>query len=132
MQRLLVLRSQAAPVGHALIVIVGDEVEQVLLEVGTGAGEAVDLVLSDHFGEAQADLRRGHGPGEGDEHLAVLVGEEGSPSIGRGDEAGGVEVAVVVPGKCGDGTEAGGVQGGTGGGGGDGGHVGAGSSRLVA
>ncbi len=94
-QRLLVIGCEIAVVGHPNIVVVGDQVEDVLLEVGAGAADGVHLALPDHLGERQTELCGGHGAGHGEEHLAagsevLLVGGSGI------DQGGGVEVAVVV------------------------------------
>ncbi len=94
-QGLLVGGGEVAVVGNALVVVVGDEVEDVLLEVGAGADDGVDLVLADHLGEGEAELGGGHGAGEGDEHLAAGL-QVGLVALGGVDEGGGVEVAVVV------------------------------------
>ena len=94
-QRLLIGGREIAVVRHALVVIVRHEVEDVLLEVGAGAADAVHLVLADHFGERKAELGGAHRAGEGDEHLAA-VGEVIDVALGRVDQRGGVEMAVVV------------------------------------
>lgn len=94
-QGLLVGGGEVAIVGHTLVIIVGDEVEDVLLKVRTGADDGVDLVLTDHLGEGEAELGRGHGPGEGDEHLAAGL-QVGLVTLGRVDQRGGIEMAIVV------------------------------------
>ena len=56
-QALLVGRREVAVVRHALVVIVRDEVEDVLLEVGPGAADAGHLALPDHLGQRAARAR---------------------------------------------------------------------------
>ena len=43
--------SEVAVVGDALVVVVSDEVEDILLEVGTRAADGVHLALTDHLGK---------------------------------------------------------------------------------
>ena len=94
-QRLLVLGGQVAVVRHALVVVVRHEVEDVLLEIGAGAADGVDLVLADHLGEREAELGGAHGAGERHQHLAALL-EVAPVGVGRVDERRGVEVPVMV------------------------------------
>ena len=75
--------------------VVRDQVEDVFLQVGTGAADGVNLALADHLGERQAQFGRAHGAGEGHEHLPALV-EVAHVSIGRIDERHGVEMPVMV------------------------------------
>ena len=42
---------QVPVVRHALVMVVGHEVEDILLEVGSGAGDYVDLPCADHLGK---------------------------------------------------------------------------------
>ena len=91
----LLLRAQVAVVGDADVVLVRDEVEEVLLEVGAGAADRVDLVAPDHLGQRPPELAGGHGPGQRDEHPpapreVLLV------AAGGVDRRGCVEVAVVL------------------------------------
>jgi hypothetical protein len=69
-QRLLVGGRQVAVIRHALVVIVRDEIEDVLLEIRAGAADGVDLVLPDHFRQREAEFRRAHRAGQRHEHLA--------------------------------------------------------------
>ena len=101
---------EVAVVGDALVVVVGDEVEDVFFEVGAGADDGVDFVLADHLGEGEAELGGGHGAGEGDEHLAAGL-EVGLVAFGGVEQGGRVEVAVVVREKLGDGAFFGGELG---------------------
>jgi len=50
-----------------------DEVEEVLLEVGSGAGNSVDFVLPNHFRERNAQLSGTHCPGERNHHFPAEV-----------------------------------------------------------
>jgi hypothetical protein len=94
-QLLLLLRRELAVVRDADVVVVGDEVEDVLLEVRARAADAVDLVLADHLGERDAELGRAHRARERHEHRAAAV-HELRVALGRVDERRGVEVAEVV------------------------------------
>ena len=100
---LLVGGGEVAVVGDAFVEIVGDEVEDVFLEVGAGADDAVDFSLADHFGEGDAEFGGAHGAGEGHEHDAAGV-EVAGVGFGGVLEGGGVEVAVVEVDELGDGT----------------------------
>ena len=62
---------EIAIVRDALVVVVRDEIEDVFLEIGAGAADAVNLVLADHLGERKAELGGAHGAAEGDEHFAA-------------------------------------------------------------
>ncbi len=66
-----VLRGEVAVVRHALVEVVGDEVEDVFFEIRAGAADAVDLVLADHFGQRDTEFGGAHGAGKGDEHFAA-------------------------------------------------------------
>ncbi len=91
---LLVVGGEMAVMRHALVVVVGHEVEDVLLEVGAGADDGVDLVLPDHLGERDAELGGGHGAGEGHEHLAAGL-QVRLVALGRVEQRRGVEMAVI-------------------------------------
>ena len=92
---LLILGAQLAIVREAHVVIVRHQVEDVLLQVGAGAADGVNLPLADHLGERQAEFGRAHGAGQRHEHLPAVV-EVAPVSIGRVDERHGVEVPVMV------------------------------------
>ncbi len=94
-ERLLVRRGEVPVVGHALVEVVGHQVEHVLFQVRARAGDEVHLVLADHLREAQAQLGRAHGPRQAHHHLTA-VQEVGPVPFGRVHHGGGVEVAVVV------------------------------------
>ena len=101
-QGLLVGRREVAVMRHALVVIVGDEVEDILFEIRSGAGNDANLVAADHFGEGEPEFPCAHGPGQRDEHFAAVV-DELTVAIRGIDERGGVEVAVMVTDEVGDG-----------------------------
>ena len=73
----------------------GDKVEDVFLEVGTGATDAVDLVLTDHFGQRKAHFRGAHGSADGDKHLAAR-GQQGVVGFSGVHQCGGVEMTIMV------------------------------------
>jgi hypothetical protein len=74
--------------------VVGDEVEDVLLEVGARADDRMDLVAADHLGQRETELGGGHRPGEGDEHLAPGL-EVRLVALGGIEERGGIEMPVM-------------------------------------
>jgi hypothetical protein len=92
----LVLRRQVAVVGHALVEVVGHQVEQVFLQVGPGAGDGLHLVAADHLGQRQAQFGRAHGPGQRDEHRPAAV-QVALVAVGGVDHRRGVEVPVMMP-----------------------------------
>ncbi len=100
-QGFLVSGSEVAVVGHALVVVVRDEIEDILFQIRAGTADRSHLVLADHLGQRQTQFRRTHGPGERDEHLAA-TGEVGLITLGRIDQRGGIEVTVVVGDKIAD------------------------------
>jgi hypothetical protein len=93
-QGLLVIRRQVAVVGHALVVFVRDQVEDVLFQVGAGAADRADLLPggSSRPGTSQARRCSWRRPGSrtwSPPRVQVLpVG------LGRVDQRGGVEVAA--------------------------------------
>ncbi len=94
---------EVAVMRHALVMIVGDEIVNVLFQIGAGAADSVNFVLADHLGERKAQLRRAHRARERDEHLAAAremlhVGFRGVDHHGR------VEMAIVMLHEGRDGT----------------------------
>src|ERR1019366_9896732 len=87
--------SQIAIVGNALVKVMGDEVEDVFLEIGPGAADAVNLVLADHLGERQTQLRGAHGSADGDKHLSA-GSQQSVVSICGIHKRRGIEVTIVV------------------------------------
>ena len=86
---------EIAIVGHAAVVIVGDEIENILFEIGAGGADGVDFVLADHFREGKPEFRGAHRAGHGQKHFAAL--REMLPvGFGGVHDYGGVEVPVVV------------------------------------
>ena len=52
--------------------VVGHEVEHVLLKVGAGAGDGSDVPCTNHVRQTAPDFCRAHGTGECQEHFAAL------------------------------------------------------------
>src|SRR5439155_2529901 len=73
----------------------GDEVEDVLLEVCAGRTDAVDFAFADEFRERKADPGRAHRAGDGKEHLAA-PGQVVHIGLSSVENDGGVEMAVVA------------------------------------
>ncbi len=86
---------QLAIVGHALVMIVRDEIVDVFLEIGAGAADGVNFVLPNHFSERNPQFGRAHGARERHEHLSAL-GQMGRVGFRRVDQRGRVEVAKVM------------------------------------
>ena len=72
-ERHLVFGSQVPVVGHALVVVVRHEVEDVLFQVRAGADDRVNLARTDHGRERDPELRRGHRACKRHEHLAARL-----------------------------------------------------------
>ncbi len=94
-QRLFVVGREVTVVRHALVIVVGDQVEDVLFEVRAGAGDCLHLVAADHLGQRESQFGGAHRAGEGDHHLAAGV-EVANVAVGRIDEGRRVEVAIVM------------------------------------
>jgi len=58
---------------HALVMVMRDEIEYVLFEVGARATNRMHFVLADHLGQRKAKFRRAHRAGDGHEHDAALI-----------------------------------------------------------
>jgi len=86
---------EIAILGHAAVVIVGDEIEDVFFEIGAGGANGVDLVLANHFGERDAEFGGAHGAGHGQKHFSALI-EVAAIGFGGVHDDGGVEVAEVA------------------------------------
>ena len=93
-KRLFIGRREVAVVRDALVKIMRDEIENVLLEIRARADDAVDFSLTDHLGEGNSQLGRAHRTGEGHEHDATRV-EVACVGFGRIFQRSGIEVAVV-------------------------------------
>ena len=94
-KRRLVARREIAIMRNALVVIVGDEVEDVLFEVRPGAGYRLDLVPPNHLGEREAELGGAHRAGDGHEHLAAAVEVRGV-RVRRVNQRSGIEMTEVM------------------------------------
>ena len=60
-------------VGHALVMIVRDQVVHVLFQIGPGAANPVDFALANHLGQGEAQLGGTHGARDRDQHFASLI-----------------------------------------------------------
>src|SRR5690606_10075700 len=94
-QRLLRLGGEVAAVRNAAVVGVRPEIVAVLLRVGPGAADAVDLAPAAHLGGGRAKLGGAHGTGEGQEHPPPGI-EELPPGLGCLHHGGGVEMAEMA------------------------------------
>lgn len=91
-ERLLLLRGEVAPVRDAAVVIVGDEVVEVFLEVRSGAADAVNLPESNHLGERETEFGGAHCTRHREEHAAARV-EQLMPAASGINDGGGVDAA---------------------------------------
>ena len=94
-QRLFVIRRQIPVIGDALVKVVGDKVENILLEIGAGANDAVDLVATDHLRQREAEFGRAHGAGKRDQHAPPAI-QVRAIRIRRILEGGCIEMAEVL------------------------------------
>ena len=101
-QGVLVGGREVAVLRDADVVLVGDEVEHILLEIGAGAADPMDLAGADHLRQRQPDLGRAHRPGERHQHLAAAL-EVGAVGARGVHERRPIEVAEVVAHKARDG-----------------------------
>ena len=106
-QALFVLRAQVAVMRHALVVRVGDEVEDIFFQVGTRAADRMHFAGADHLRERDAELRRAHGPGHRQQHRAAAV-DVPDVRVGRVFQNGGVEVQEMTIDEPGNGSVTGG------------------------
>ena len=94
-ESLLFLGRKVTVARHPVIVRMGDEVHDVLLQVVRGAADEGNLVLTDHFRKGKPELGGRHRAGHGEEHLASLC-QKVFIRFGSIHEGRGIEVAVVV------------------------------------
>jgi hypothetical protein len=100
-QTLLLRGRQVAPVRDAAVVVVGDEIVEIFLQIRPRAADAVDAAAADHLGQRESQFRRAHGPGHREKHAPARV-EQLPPAPRRIEQGGGIEVAVVALDKPGD------------------------------
>jgi hypothetical protein len=95
-QLFFLLGREVAIVWYSHVVLVRDEIEDVLFEVGTGAANRMHLATANHLSQRQAELCRAHGACERDQHLAAAI-EVLHIGIRRIDERRTVEMPIVMP-----------------------------------
>ena len=59
-QGFLLARRKMPVMRHALVIIVRDEVENVLLQIRAGAGDEMHFVAADHLGQREAEFGGAH------------------------------------------------------------------------
>ena len=91
---LLIGWRQVAVMRDALVEVVRHKIEDVFLEVGSRANDAVDFSLANHFREGNSQLCRAHSSGEGHEHDSSLV-QMLRVGFSGVLEGGGVEVSIM-------------------------------------
>ena len=94
-QRQLFVIGQIAVVGNPAVVMVRDEIENVLFQVGARGANGVHFFLADHLCKRQSEFRGAHRAGHGQQHFSSLL-QVAAISFGGIDEDGGIEVPVVV------------------------------------
>ncbi len=93
--------AQFAPVGNALIMRMGDQIEDILFEVGAGAADAVYFVVANHLCKRFAEFRRTHRASKRHEHFAALI-EVVPIGLGCIKERRRIEVPIVGANEVGD------------------------------
>ena len=78
-----------------------NKIEDVLFEVRTGAADAVDLVLTNHLRQRDAEFSRAHRASDGDQHLVASL-EQLHVRFAGINHRRGVEMPVVVLDECGN------------------------------
>src|SRR5207253_11197225 len=94
-QIFLRLGAQLPVIWNSFVLATGNEVEEILLEVGAGAGDGVNLVLTDHFRDRYAKLGRDHRSGQCDHHFSAAI-ELSEVGVGGILEDSGVEVQNML------------------------------------
>ena len=94
-QIFLRLGAQLPVIWNSFVLAAGNEVEEILLEVGAGAGDGVNFVLTDHFRERYAKLSRAHRSGQRDHHFSAMI-EMSDVGVGGVFQDGGVEVPKML------------------------------------
>ena len=91
----LVLRGEVSVAWDPDVVVVGDQIEDVLLQIRAGATDPVHLLVADQLREREPELGGTHRAGDGQEHLAAGI-EQLPPPVRRFDDRRGVEVPEMV------------------------------------
>ena len=100
-QILLIGGGEMAVVRNALVIVVRDQVENILLQIRARADDGVDFVLTDHRRERDAEFGGGHRARQRHEHLAAGL-EVGLIALGRIDQRRGVKMPVMLRDKPGN------------------------------
>ena len=88
-------RREFPVVRHALVVVMRDEIENILLEIRAGADDQVHLVAPDHLRQRDAELGGRHRARDRHQHLAT-GGEVGLVALRRVEQRGRVKVTVIL------------------------------------
>ena len=100
-QQGLLFRGRQVPiVRDPLVVVVGNQVEDILFEVGARTDDGVHLVLADHLREGDAQFRRRHRTRHGHQHLASSL-QVCLVALGCVHQGRRVEMAVIMGDKPG-------------------------------
>src|SRR3954462_2389573 len=81
--------------------VVRDEIKNILLKIGAGADDEVDLVPPDHLGERDTELGGRHRPCDGHQHFPAC-GEMHLVTLWRIEKRRSVEVAIIRRDEFGD------------------------------
>ncbi len=71
------------------------QVEDIFFQIGRGTTDSVNLIVANHLGQRNADLRGAHGPCHGDHHLPALI-DKRFVSLRGGQGLASIEVQVVL------------------------------------
>src|SRR5207249_10557175 len=94
-QIFLRLGAQLPVIWNSFVLATGNEVEEILLQVGAGAGDGVNLILTNHFRERYAKLGRAHRSGQSDHHFSTAI-EISDVSVRRVFHYRGVQVPKML------------------------------------
>ena len=94
-QFFFLLRTQLAIIRKTDILAACDQIEKVLFQIRSGAGDGMDFVPANHFRQRNAQLSGAHGAGERDHHFPAVV-QMRDVGIGSVFQDRSVEVPVVA------------------------------------
>ena len=72
-QAFFFLRRELAIMRHTFVMVVRNEIKNVLFQIGAGARDPVNLILTDHLGQRDTQLGGAHSTRDGHEHLPARV-----------------------------------------------------------
>src|SRR5690606_28588193 len=91
----LILRTEVAVVRDTEIMVVGNEIENIFLQISACAGDDLHFVLPDHLSKRKPQLSRTHSAGKRNHHVMAIV-ELIDIAFGGINQTGGIKMPVVV------------------------------------